>query len=91
LSRDELDRIKEKIRDNPELPTEWMLTQYMNQVKRSGAEARGSQANYLKALRKILVKEDLDLEEIKEMSKEELFELNKQMESNIQSSKYRKR
>ena len=90
MSRDELDRIKEKIRSNPELPTEWMLTQYMNQVKRSGAEARGSQANYLKALRKILVKEDIDLEKVKEMSKEELFELNKQMESNIQSSKYRK-
>jgi len=88
-SRDELNRIKEKIRSNPELPTEWMLTQYMNQVKRSGAQARGSQANYLKALRKILLKEDLDLEEVREKGEEELFELNKQMESNIQSSKYR--
>jgi integrase len=88
---DELNRIENKIQKQEEkLPAEWILTHYKAELRRSGAQARGTQANYLKALRKILVKEtQLQLEEIKEMNSEELLQLNKEIADNIQNSKYR--
>jgi site-specific recombinase XerC len=88
---DELTRIQKKIqKQEQKLPAEWILTHYKAELRRSGAQARGTQANYLKALRKILVKEtQLQLEQIKEMNSEELLELNKEIADNIQNSKYR--
>jgi len=87
---DELDRIKNKIRsEEDELPSTWMLTSYHNHLKRTGASARGTQANYLKSLRKIMKKEDITPEQLKELSEEDLKDLNRRIIDNIQSSKYR--
>lgn len=87
---DELDRITKKIRsEDDELPSQWMLTAYHNHLKRTGASARGTQANYLKSLRKILLKEDIQPEQLKELDEQELKDLNREIIDNIQSSKYR--
>ena len=88
---DELERIQKKIRSQEnQLPTHWMLQDYLNHLKRTGAEARGTQANYLKSLRKILItKNQINLQEVKEISEEELQNLNREIGDDIQNSKYR--
>jgi site-specific recombinase XerC len=87
---DELDRIQNKIqRQEDKLPTDWILQDYHSHLKRTGAEARGTQANYLKALRKILVKEDIDLGKLQNYTEEELQELNREIADRIQNSEYR--
>ncbi|MFB6226275.1 MAG: tyrosine-type recombinase/integrase [Candidatus Paceibacteria bacterium] len=77
-----------------QLPAEWMTTNFKAEAKRQGAQARGTQANYLKALRKILIEEEIGwerLEEIRSMQADELKELNKDIADNIQNSKYRRK
>lgn len=87
----DFDWIHRKIKNQSgELPSEWMLSSFKAEAKRQGAQSKGTQANYLKALRKILVQEDIDVQKIDGMSDTELETLNKRIADNIQNSKYRK-
>lgn len=87
---DELDRIEKRIRTNEDLSSQWILTEYHNHLKRTGAEARGTQANYLKSLRKILLHhKDIIPDKLTNLTENELTDLNRQVADNIQNSLYR--
>lgn len=88
---DELDWITGKIRKEKQyLPSQWMLTDYHNHLKRTGANKRGTQANYLKALRKILLETNYSPSQVQKMDEQTIKQTNRDMLDQIQNSEFRR-
>jgi len=92
MSYDKLKGQKNQIRQQlPENQSTWILDKYLPHIKRGSVKSRGSQANYLQAIKKILYMTDKEInpEELGELSEEQLNDFNIKIVENIQDSKYR--
>jgi integrase len=92
MSYDKLDGQKNQIqRQLTEKQKDWILDQYLPQLKRTTVKSRGSQANYLQAIKKIfdMTETSVDLTTLDTLEESELEKVNVQIVENIQDSKYR--
>lgn len=76
----------EKISDKEK---ELIKNKFLNYIKRTGANKEGTQANYLQASHKIAAQTDTDLDQLQELSEEQLLQLNEEVADKIQASQFR--
>lgn len=85
----EFERIKNKIQNQSnKLPSQWIQTEYIHKLERKGIK-NNTKAGYLKALRKIYLKEETNPQEIKKLTEDELRKLNLKVQRRIQNSQYK--
>jgi site-specific recombinase XerD len=93
MSYDKLESRKERIQDNPDITEEDKehVEDFLKTVKRYGAKSSDTQEAYLRFFEHVLEKKDFTLEEIREMTEEELSRLNNEIVDDIQDSYFKRK
>jgi len=92
MSYSKLENRKENIQENPEITEEdkQRAEDFLKTVKRFGAKSPDTQEGYLRFYEHVLEKKEVTLNQVKDMSEEELAELNNEIVDEIQDSKYKR-
>jgi len=88
-----LEKRIEKIKDSETINQEtkdFLTKDYLNEVKRSGADSKKTQEIYLRRLKRILDHQNLEKKQVEKMNEEELGQLNDDIVENVQDSEYKK-
>ncbi|MFB6199588.1 MAG: tyrosine-type recombinase/integrase [Candidatus Nanohaloarchaea archaeon] len=68
---------------------EWATEDYLKYQERSGAESPSTQERYLRWIKRILEDSDFNVNQLQEMTDQELSDVNEEIVDKIQSSHYR--
>jgi len=68
---------------------EFLTDEFLNHVKRSGADSQNTQEIYLRRLTKMLRTENLSIQKLQNLEEDELENLNQEIIDNVQDSEYK--